>query len=100
MNKVCLKQDIFIEGFDSNQRLISNQYLLANNIKLVLYSGKTSEIPEELARECISFIDNPMDNGRNIPFKNYSHNFLGVTTDKESIQSACSQEFCIIYKTN
>lgn len=95
------KDNIFIEGFDDYLSLMSWTNCALNPIhwQNIIYSGKTSEIPEELAREYISFIDNPENNGKDIPFKNYSHRFLGVKTAKESIQSACNQNYCVIYKT-
>lgn len=88
MSKVNLKDNIWIQGFDS---FITLSFALAAGVKPI-YAGKTSEIPEELAKECVL----PPVNG----YRNYKNLWINVNTAKESIQSACPEEYCIIYKTN
>jgi hypothetical protein len=73
----------------------------------ILYEGKTSEIPEELAKELVDTIPHIFygmritdTSGNNVLFKNYKINKFVKRSGKRSIQSACNQEFCIIYKTN
>ena len=88
MSKVNLKNNIWIEGFGS---FITLSFALAAGVKPI-YAGKTSEIPEELAKECVL----PPVNG----YRNYKNLWINVNTAKESIQSACPEEYCIIYKTN
>jgi hypothetical protein len=62
--KTKLKENLFIEGFDSDRNPIHWQN--------IIYSGETSEISEELAND--------------------------LKSDVESILSACSSKFCVIYK--
>lgn len=101
MNKIELKPEIFIEGFDKEweyrQRLYGNKGI-SNSIEL-LYQGRTNKIHEELASQCCKY----QNSYEGKPFyKEYG----GITwatypheKAKESIQSACQNEFCIIYKT-
>jgi hypothetical protein len=108
--KINLKDNIWIEGFDFNTYIQEERLRFGCN--KILYSGKTSEIPEELAKECIIQLvlckGTKMDDGTILQedicfgFKNYKLGFgvVDFETAKESIQSACLQEFCIIYKTN
>lgn len=97
--KTQLKDDIWIEGFDTidtrNKRLkiIS---ICDTIIDELIYSGKTSEISEELAKECIDW--NEFDDNI-IKYYDYIKDYWPHLTAKESIKSACSQEYCIIYKT-
>ncbi|MCK9575566.1 MAG: hypothetical protein M0R51_06375 [Clostridia bacterium] len=97
MNKIYVKKDIFIEGFDNEWQYRQKLYGktgISNSVEL-LYQGKTSEISEELAIKiaekgelCEFYWDYNLDD--------YSKNI----TAKESIQSACDKEYCIIYKNN
>ena len=95
MTKVNLKDNIWIEGFDTNYEVYSFKDTICffGEATPHIYIGKTSEIPEELAKECVA-------KTRLRNFKNYkTFRFCGSPfTAKESIQSACSDEFCIIYK--
>ena len=93
--KTQLKDGIWIEGLDSDTYLAEEKLRFGCNI--ILYSGKTSEIPEELAEECVRNynIDGLYENYKmSSQYGEYMHK-----SAKESIQSACSQEYCIIYKT-
>lgn len=101
MNKVELKNKIFIEGFDTQwqyrKRLYGNTGI-SNSVELI-YQGKTSEMPEELASQCCKY--HTIYEG-SVHYKEYG-NITWATYPyieaKESIQSACNKEFCIIYKT-
>lgn len=92
---VNLKENIWIQGFDQ-QYIFSYQLFHEGE---VIYQGKTSEIHEKIAKECVHKFNNNA-------FKDYSVNFNGIRdiihvykiTAKKSIQSACNQEYCIIYK--
>ena len=105
--KTQLKDGIWIEGFDK----LSEVYAFKDNMCIVgeavpyIYIGKTSEISEEMAKELITQIGTYFIG--DIPiYKNYTdeqhlpvmkrHQMLNT---KQAIQSACSQEYCIIYKT-
>lgn len=102
MNKTELKPGIFIEGFDDialwNQKICYLGQVSEKDIEL-LYSGKTSEIPEELASQCCKY----QNSYEGEPFYKEYGDITWATypyiTAKESIQSACQNEFCIIYKT-
>ena len=103
MNKIELKQNIFIAGFDTRIEAAQAGY----NGCALLYEGRTSEIPEELAKELVDTISHIFygmritdTSGNNVLFKNYKINKFVKRSGKRSIQSACDKEFCIIYKTN
>lgn len=102
-----------IEGFDTLDSIsrseIDDAMILAGS-KVYLYKGKTSEISEEIAKKCVipigiekgTQIDDKLITDQDIlfGFKNYCDGF-GVnefSTAKESILSACDQEFCAIYE--
>lgn len=100
--KTNLKENIWIQGF--NQKLF--EILLTDIMEMplnrdVLYIGAISKIPEEIAKKYVYFYF-PFDSDNSKLFKNYNledeslHNFK---TAKESIISACEEEYCIIYKT-
>lgn len=102
--KTLLKDSIWIEGFDTidnrNERLriIS---ICDTIIDELIYSGKTSEISEELAKTCAEILAKTTFGNF---YRNYQYNkpqpvSFTKCAAKESIQSACSQIYCIIYKT-
>ena len=105
MSKVNLKENIWIEGFDS----VESQYIRSTDICIdlgnfsILYEGKTSEIPEDVAKECVEI--KGMYPTKTL-YKDYIDYTKGQHTNSykplyfaiESIQSACPEEFCIIYK--
>ena len=66
-----------------------------------MYAGKTSEVPEELAKGCVEYFI------QRCKYKNYNPDKLiegiklnGFNYPLQSIESACESEYCIIYKTN
>lgn len=104
MSKIELKEGIFIEGF--NNWLDSADEFLNKHIKRncdLIYQGKTSDIPEEIANKIFTFHSSFNIPGRVDKFYknfNFRNDGIGyVCSAKESIQSACSEEYCIIYKT-
>lgn len=95
MNKTEFKPGIFIEGFNEKDLQVLCGMEVEDSGHILLYEGKTSEIPEELAR---GIMFNPWDMRNGYP-DFYNKGFY-LKSAKESIQSACSQKYCIIYKTN
>lgn len=112
MSKLNLKDNIWIEGFTREELFDLSEEDWRNivndvSIDKMSYSGRTSEIPEELAKELVDTIPHIFygmritDTSRNnVLFKNYKINKFVKRSGKRSIQSACSQKYCIIYKTN
>ena len=98
MSKVNLKENIWIEGFDTEVLCLHNYLSIQNKhypIDMCIYSGKTSEIPEELAKECAEIIELTDTKYLCVDYNGNSPCFLSA---KQSIQSACQEEYCIIYK--
>ena len=100
--KTQLKDSIWIEGFDK----LSEVYAFKDNMCIVgevvpyIYIGKTAEISEVLAKECVEILAKTSLGNF---YRNYQYNkpqpvSFTKCAAKESIQSACSQEYCIIYK--
>jgi hypothetical protein len=105
MSKVNLKNNIWIEGFDTSDECFTPvAQFHPNKLDNVLYEGKTSEIPEDISDNCVKSINGygfrnyimPDYNGGSSPFEIYIP--YSCKTTKESIQSACDKEFCVIYK--
>ncbi|MCK9417500.1 hypothetical protein M0Q97_12740 [Candidatus Dojkabacteria bacterium] len=71
--KTKLKENLFIEGFDSDFSIMVWKNCDRNPIhwQNIIYSGETSKISEELAND--------------------------LESDIKSILSACSSKFCVIY---
>lgn len=106
-----LKDNIWIEGFNSNAKRYD--FLLSiGGRKNVIWDGRISKIPEEIAKKCViefglckgEILDDGtvLDEDVSFGFKNYEKGFgeLDFKTAKESIQSACDNEYCIIYIKN
>ena len=96
--KTELKPNIFIEGFDSESEFRRRMYGrkgMSFSVDLI-YQGKTSDVPEEIARNSTqrSEFDENI-----IQYYDYEKDYWPCRTAKESIQSACKQKWCIIYKT-
>lgn len=105
MSKIEFKPGIFIEGFDEKDLQVLCGIEAEDSGYNLLYEGKTSEIPEEITRSVCELQDvfnTPEYINQNIDrYKNYEvtkYTWYDCTA-KESIQSACQNEFCIIYKT-
>ena len=85
-----LKDNIWIEGFCNIEKYDE----MIVSLSAILYHGKTSDVPEEIAKECVDWHEFDSDH------KLY-YNYDGTNwkyTAKESIKSACNQEYCIIFK--
>ena len=96
------KDDIWIEGFDTieakNDELRYLCNVSENMLSELIYAGKTSDISEEIAKECVKCIDS-LGEGYGGYFDYNSKDWMyHLNTAKESIQSACNQEYCIIFK--
>ena len=93
---VNLKDNVWIEGFDREIDIAYYELAeaIGSGMKDFIYRGKTSDIPEEIAKECVGCFKNEyyLDYSSDIK---YLYEFK---TAKESIQSACNQEYCIIFK--
>ena len=112
MSKLNLKDNIWIEGFTREELFGLSKEDWRNivddvSVDKMLYSGKTSEIPEEIAKELVDTIPHILygmritdTSGNDVLFKNYKINKFVKKSGKRSIQSACDKEYCIIYKTN
>ena len=112
---VNLKDNIWIEGFGTKRKMVIKLSKGAYIGTPIVYFGKTSDISEEIAKKvlllhpystcqckCYFEYDNPeldLDNEsyqcKNNPNKS-RNDYLWDW--KESIQSACNQEYCIIFK--
>lgn len=100
---INLKDNIFIEEFDDEFSMW--KFWNANKFKLFdivgeLYLGKTSEIPEDIARISTNSYylgSNFYGDFENCEFSNEINKLLFFTA-KESIYSICTKPFCIIYK--
>lgn len=96
--KTNLKDNIWIEGFDLIEELQNTEGY--KNLIPVIFVGKTSEIPEEIAKECIEYFI------QRCKYRNYNPDklidgikLMGFNYSKQSIQSACDKPYCIIYKS-
>lgn len=94
-----LKDNIWIEGFNTAKE----SHLIYENISIkysIIYVGKTSEIHEEIAKECaeihqgLSYWGGPND----IFYVDYNNKLNGFSKAKNSIKSTCPQEYCIIFR--
>ena len=99
--KTNLKNEIWIEGFDTTNELVSKKEyfpIIDGKLQNIIYSGKTSGIPEELASQCCKY----QNSYEGEPFYKEYGDATWAThpyeTAKESIESACNKEYCIIYK--
>lgn len=102
------KDNIWIKGFNTENE--EADFLLRNNLYMGhpdrLYSGETSEISEELAKECVKtgLIEHVTNyNFDIITYKSYNSTY-SFLTPQESIQSALQKEdgniypYCVIFK--
>lgn len=102
--KTNLKDNIWIDGFDKMISIINlgATYEQHPQFYEVLYKGKTSEIPEELVMKYIELLTPGcmISLWRNYKYDKPQPVDITYCSAKESIQSACPQEYCIIYKIN
>lgn len=104
---VNLKDNFWIEGFDIHEvgyfMRTKDGNFIGDVAKEIVYSGNASDIPEEIAKECVD-IDYSGEYWEGMwqysGYRNFDDNipYDHVSTAKESIQSACNQEYCIIFK--
>lgn len=109
-----LKEGIFTEGFEREADLGYCYFNFAANksfdLSNIIFQGKTEDIPEEVIKDCViqngltkgTVLDDGkvLDKDVSFGYKQYKEGF-GVyefETAKQSIQSACDKQFCIIYK--
>lgn len=101
MSKVNLKDNIWIEGFDSEKEVYDITLIV--DFDTCIWAGKTSDIPEEVAKECVKKHPNiyymDYDVPSHIRIKDWTSNWTKITA-KKSIQSACDKPYCIISKIN
>lgn len=105
--KIELKKGIFIEGFDDFpdwEILVDLRNDLVGVFEYgLLYQGKTSDITEVFAKDCVEleyFGEYWEGMWEYSGYCNFDINapYDYVHTAKESILSACSSEYCIIYR--
>jgi hypothetical protein len=115
---INLKNNIWIEGFDTEIELFRfwhrNVHIFNGDDKDLqeIYFGKTSDIPEDIANDVVTYImlstgifylnyRKMVELRKPIRQRNRSHNEIiwepMCKTAIESIQSACNQEYCIIF---
>lgn len=104
MDKVILKENIWIEGFVSELSAVStgSSMWFGKGMEDLIYAGKTKDIPTDVANESV----HAYYLGSNF-VGDYEHCEFGIEnvkkmfhTSKEAIESVCNDEFCLIYKTN
>lgn len=104
MDKIKLKENIWIEGFDSDLSAVStgSSMWFGKSMEDLIYAGKTSEVPIDVANESVI----AYYLGSNFA-GDYDNSEFGVegnrkmfSTSKEAIQSVCPYEYCLIYKIN
>ena len=97
---VNLKDNIWIEGFGTKRKMVIELSKGAHIDTPIVYFGKTSDIPEEIAKKCVELTSTGL-------YKSYIWNDDKVeeygiqplsNTAKESVQSACNREYCIVFK--
>lgn len=96
-NPINLKEDIWICGLT----YIIDTHNAMYGVDSVFYAGKTSEIPEEIAKEILE-IDEQIsrwEHPNDIFYKDYSGG-VSHCDFRDAIQSACNKEFCIVFKKN
>ena len=106
-----LKDNIWIIGFDSQDNNYKNNKMtaflldfLSYDLDRIIYSGKTSEISEEILRNVcelqnvfntLEYISQDINRYKNYKVTKFTYYDCTV---KESVQIACDKEYCIIYK--
>lgn len=93
-----LKDNIWIEGLNSGIEVsVCYDALGYENI---IYHGKTTEIPEEIAKECVEIHQglSYWEGADDLFYVDYNDKTNGFSKAKNSAQSACPQEYCIIFR--
>jgi len=96
-----LNDNYYLEGFDTKKeaRLIHKNI---SSSMSVIYIGKTSEIPEEIALRISTKVEFRPDEGFPLcigyMIGEDDGNSILYTTAFKAVQKACDKEFCIIYK--
>jgi len=104
---INLKNNIYIAGFNKNNpfdkkngenELFNTFHNLLD--KDIIYIGLTKDITEEIALNCVNFMnfDSDIINGDYDAYEDYSNFDCWVDTAKESILSACKDKYCIIFR--
>lgn len=98
--KIQLKDKIWLISYKTLCGLSIGEDVVLDKFDLI-YSGRVSEISEEIAEKCADYnyfasmyllYDSPSEDGILADYR--------AMTAKRSIQSACKDEYCLIYKTN
>lgn len=85
--KTDLGTGYVIEGFDSHESELVHYIQYCD--KSILYGGKTSEIPEDIARKCVKIKGS----------KGFYGTYINTgISSKDRIQLVCTKPYCIIYK--
>lgn len=80
-----LKENIWIAGFLTLNGLTqAEDHILEHPKKELIYSGQTSNIPNNLAKEIFDY--------------GYDDLEIIYTTLQKSISEACDKQYCVIYK--
>ncbi len=107
MSKTNLKDNIFIEGFINERWMNDSIRSYSNSCEMIskngnkpiwryyIYEGKTSDIPEELTKECCIYNPSCLGNGDRWTTKLDSTSYRPASL---AIQSICKEDYCIIYK--
>ena len=116
--KTNLKDNIFIFGVKTPSDFYKNYSEYPEITGKIIYTCKTSEISEDLACKCVETLpdavavdeidDYPIYEDWSHIYEDYSETnswgcdysgikYYGVKTAKESILSACKEDYCIIY---
>lgn len=98
------KDNIWTKGFDTEKSAIDfiKTNLSGHNTHLLIWTCKTSDIPEDIANKCVLSASYGLKIKRF--YKSYQNSMSLFTNAKESIQSALTKpdgtifEFCIIFK--
>lgn len=93
---INLRDNIWIEGFNNHNNLIAYYDSLVHERKERIYCGKSSEIREEIAKECVKKWCSGNGFYNNYKTESQYTEYL-CKTAKQSILSACDKEFCIIF---
>ena len=102
MDKIRLKDNIWIEGFDSELSATStgSSMWFGKGFENLIYAGKSKDIPIDTANESVlAYYLGSNFSG------DYEHSEFGIegnkkmfATSMDAILSVCEDEYCLIYK--